>query len=142
MTRLRLPPQRADTGETLIEALVTIAILGTAVVALLGAVLLGIKTSVQHRNHAQVQAELRSWAERVSASTYVDCASEAAFGGPGTLPDGLNGDVTAVQYWNGSAFGSACNPDAGLQKVTLKITVADGIGPGFSRELHVMVRRP
>jgi len=135
-------PERADRGESLIEALVTIAILGIAVVALLGAVLMGVKTSALHRKHAQAQAELRSWGERISADSWDDCANRQSFAGPGLLPDGLNGTITAVQYWNGTTFGPVCNPSAGLQQVTLRITVAAGIHPGFSQDLEVVVRKP
>lgn len=144
MRHLRLRPQRVDTGETLIEALVTIAILGIAVVALLGAVLIGVKTSVLHRKHAQAQGELRSWAERISAGPYVNCANQADFVAFSSTTGGLSGAVTAVRYWDGSAsaFGPSCGTDSGLQRVTLRITVADGIAPGFSQDLNVVVRRP
>jgi len=146
MRFLRLRPERFDRGETLIEALVTIAILGIAVVALLGAIMMGIRTSVLHRKHAQAQAELRSWAERISATgaTYVPCAKPGDVVGPGALPQGLSGSVIGVEYWDGtSSFGPGCAvaTDHGLQRVTLRITAAPGVQPTVSEELDVVVRK-
>lgn len=142
MRHLRLRARRLDAGETLIESLVTIAILGVAVVALLGAILIGIKTSVVHRKNAQAQAELRSWAEQISSTSYLDCATESHFARP-ALPAGFTPSISDVQHWNGSAFdNAACGPDRGLQKITLRISVADGISPGFTEDLNVVVRRP
>jgi len=140
---------RIDRGESLIEALVTISILGIAVVALLGAVLIGVKTSVLHRKHAQAQAELRSWAERIGtapgtgAPVYTDCARPANFPALNSPTPGISGSVTSVRYWDGdsSSFRPSCGPDPGLQKVTLRITVAAGIHPGFSQTLDVVVRK-
>lgn len=141
-----LRPRAPDAGETLIEALVTIAILGIAVVVLLSAILIGVKTSVAHRKHAQAQGELRSWAERITSRAYVDCADPVTFGGPGALPEGLSGNVIAVQYWDGTKFvpRGCAGPagDKGLQKVSLRLHVADGIAPGFTQDLDVVVRRP
>lgn len=145
MRLMRPRPERADRGETLIEALITIGILGVAVVALLGSLLLGVRTSVQHRKAAQAQAELRSWAERISRDPYDRCARPGNFAGPGSLPSGLSGSVGLVKYWDPTAaqFTTApCRLDRGLQKVTLRITVADGIAPGFTRSLDVVVRQP
>ncbi|MGB9376776.1 MAG: type II secretion system protein [Mycobacteriales bacterium] len=130
----------ADRGETLIESLVTISVLGIAITALLGAITLGVRTSVLHRKHTQAQAELRNWAEKVSTK-YLPCGVDPA--GPGALPPGLDGQVTQVRYWDGTKFGSSCaTPDQGLEVVTLRINVAAGLQPGFSRDLDVVVRKP
>ncbi len=145
MRLLRRRRQPHDRGESLIEALVTISILGIAVVALLGGILIGIQTSVMHRKQAQAQGELRSWAERISTDLYDACATPGNFAGyvpPADLAGKVSGSVTAVQYWNGTAFVGSCGADSGLQKVTLKVTVAPGVHPGFDVSLDVVVRKP
>jgi Tfp pilus assembly protein PilV len=132
-----------DAGETLVEMLVAIVILGTSVIAILGGILVVVESSSVHRKQAQSQNGLRTWAEQVSAAPYVDCATAGGFSPPSpALPSGLTPTVTAVQYWTGSSFASSCGSDTGIQKVTLQIAAASGLYPGFTLSLDVVVRKP
>jgi len=132
-----------DTGETLIELLVAIVILGIAVVAILGGIVVIVESSTLHRKQAQSQNWLRSWAEQISAATYNDCAAAGGFSLPSpSLPSGFTPTVTAVQYWTGTSFSNSCASDQGIQKVTLRVAVANGLYPGFTQSLDVVVRKP
>jgi len=132
-----------DTGETLIELLVAIVILGIAVVAILGGIVVVVESSSMHRRQAQAQNGLRAWAEQISAATYNDCATAGSFNLPSpSLPSGFSPDVTAVRYWTGTSFSNSCVADNGIQKVTLRVAVANGLYPGFTQSLDVVVRKP
>lgn len=130
----------SDGGETLIELLVTIVLLGIAGVAILGAMMIAIDSSVLHRRQAQAQAGLRSWAEQLSGR-YDDCAT--SYPGPTDGPAGFTWAVKNVKYWDGTAFVDTCPaPDKGIQRVTLEVDVPSSIYPGFTNRLDVVVRKP
>jgi type II secretory pathway pseudopilin PulG len=137
-----------DRGESLIEILVSISILGIAGTAILGGIGMASSTSALHRTQAQAQNVVRNWAEAVSSAPYQACAVPADFAA--TKPNltdpqyaGYTATVGAVQYWNGTAFVGACSPDKGLQKVTLQLDAPQSLGiGGFTQSLDVVVRRP
>lgn len=132
-----------DAGETLTELLVTVVILGIAVAGLTGALLTSGKASTLHRQQALTQNALRAWAEQVGAAAYADCATTSGFGAPSpALPTGLTAAVTGVQYWNGTSFATSCGTDTGVQKVTLRITAANGLSAPLVRSLTVVLRKP
>jgi len=132
-----------DTGETLVELLVAIVILGISVVAILGGLAVVVQSSTLHRKQAQSQNGLRAWAEQIGAATYNDCATVGSFGLPSpALPSGFTAQVTAVQYWTGTSFGNSCVADQGIQKVTLRVTAVNSPYPGFTQTLDVVVRKP
>lgn len=140
---MRPGTDRADAGETLTEILVTMAILGFAVAGILGALLTTNKASTVHRQQALAQNALRSWAEQISAGTYVDCATAASFAPPSpALPKGLTATVVSVQYWTGTAFAGTCGTDTGIQRVTLRVTAPNGLSPALSDTVAVVVRKP
>ena len=133
----------ADAGETLVELLVTVVILGIATAGLAGALLATNSASQLQRQQVLAQNALRSWAEQVAAGPYTDCAPVAGFAAPAALPGGLTAAVTAVRYWDGTAFVPACGPDTGVQRVTLRITAAGGGLPRpVVQSLAVVVRKP
>src|SRR4051794_9713611 len=116
----RRTPQRSDSGETLIELVIAVAILGIAAVAILGGLMVSIQSSVIHRNEATGGAYVRSFAEAIQTSVdnagYKPCATAAAaYAGVPVLdlPAGYTRSVMSVQSWNGSAWG-ACTAD-GIQ---------------------------
>ncbi|MGQ0843283.1 MAG: type IV pilus modification PilV family protein [Sporichthyaceae bacterium] len=136
-------PDRSDRGESLVELLVSIAILGIAVVAILGAVGMSATASSLHQGQATVQNVLHNWAEQLSDAPYTPCATPAqarAAASP-TLPAGFTAEVTGVRFWNGSEF-AAPSPcvDSGLQRITLSV-VGSG-SPAAGGTLDVTVRRP
>lgn len=134
-----------DAGETLIELLVTIVVLGIITAGLSGALLTVNGTSQLHRQQALAQNALRSWAEQVGAAPYVACAAPSAFPAPNpALPAGLAASVQSVRYWNGTGFVTSCAPasDSGIQRVTLQITATNFMVAPIGHSITVVVRKP
>jgi type II secretory pathway pseudopilin PulG len=134
----------SERGETLIELLITVMILGTAVVALVGGLVLAVRVSAMHREQATAGATVRAFAEALQThvaatpSGYVDCADETTYDGIYTgAPAGYLPDVTAVSYWDGTAFVSTCTTDTGVQRVSLTVD-----GGSASETLDVVLRKP
>jgi hypothetical protein len=104
-------------------------IMGIAVVALVAALGTAALTSDLSARNGTAQALLRSAAETVKAEPYVACATtyNAA---PGPLPAGYSIAVVGVDYGTisgGTAtYSSTCPPDAGAQRVTIRVTSGDG----------------
>lgn len=139
---MRTPAAGGDAGETLVELLITLVILGVGVVALLGGLFVTVQTSALHRNQVVAQNVLRGWAEQIGAEEYTHCATPDSFSPP-TLPSGFSGTVVAVQYWDGTSFTDSCDPgDTGIQKVSLRITVSKNPFPGITQSVDVVVRKP
>jgi hypothetical protein len=145
---------RGEAGETLAELLVTISIIGLAVVVLVGALATAIKASTTHREHSTADTMARSIAEAFknpdtdvasNPDVYVDCATSY----PTTTVDTTGFTVTQkITYWkgNGSAheasdFASSCTPaaDKGLQLV--KITVTSDSPKAESDTVSILKRR-
>ena len=137
---------RGDRGETLIELMVTVLIMSTAVVALVGGVALSIRVSDVHRKQATAGTAVRAFAEaletRVATTPtgYWDatCATPANYAGAYTAPAGYTATMTAVKFWSGSAFVASC-PDKGVQLVSLRVASDDGRA---SETLDVVLRKP
>jgi type II secretory pathway pseudopilin PulG len=142
-----------ERGETLIELLVTVVILGTAVVAVVGALVTAIKVSDLHRKHATAGAAVRAYAEdleRLVAQTptgYMPCAdagyyqTNVVYSGPG----GYTPHVVDVWIWNGTSFVdvpadcSTTGADHAIQKVLLRV---DSPSTQVSESLAVVIRSP
>jgi type II secretory pathway pseudopilin PulG len=133
---------RGQRGETLVELLVAISILGTGVVALLGGIGTSILVSDVHRKEATVDTVVHSYAEAIESavaaapSAYVDCAGSDAYSTPigFSVPSGYDATVTNVQYWTGTDFsapGYPCTSEAAQTlssagaRAVAKATVSD-----------------
>jgi Tfp pilus assembly protein PilE len=138
-----------DRGETLIELLMTVMILGTAVIAVIGALAVAIRVSDQHRKEATAGAAVRDFAEvleREVAKTptgYQACATTTYYKAMyTTAPAGYSPDVVGVKVWSGTAFvaiASPCTNDHGVQLVSLRVSTDGG---RISESLDVVLRRP
>ena len=143
------PHASADRGETLVELLVTIVIMGIAVAAIVGGLMTSIQMSDIHRKQATAGALARDYAEGLdryvagSAAAYVACAVPSTY--PLTLPAGVAApggftpSITSVRYWTGTAWTPTCTSDLGLQQVTVQVATGDSRATETS---VVVLRKP
>jgi type II secretory pathway pseudopilin PulG len=125
---------RSERGDTLVEVLMTMAIMAIAFVGILSGLATAIRLGGIHRGQANADVVLTSAAESVKNQTYVPCPAvlltsyNPTLGV--TLPSGWsssNVTVTAVQKWNGTTFQASCPAtDQGLELITVTATTPDG----------------
>ena len=139
-----------DSGESLLELLVAVTIMGIALVAIVGGLVTAILMSDIHRKQATAGSTLRYYAEAVEASVgaassaYIACATTTTYASPTgfSAPSGYAAQVTGVRYWNdvGRTFSSTCpSPDGGVQKVSLRVGSSDGRA---SETVDIVIRKP
>jgi type II secretory pathway pseudopilin PulG len=136
-------------GETLLELLVTVSIVGTAFMGILAGVGTTFNATDSQRKAATAEAALRSYAERLADASdvpYVNCATTATYATPTgfALPAaGWSAAVTTLNRWQGDplqTFTATCpSPDKGLQQLTL--TVSSPAGAHQVTATLVMVKR-
>ena len=130
-----------DEGETLIELIIAVAIMGIAVVAIVGGIATTIVMADVHRKQASAGAYVRDYAEAVSghySGSISPSYLPAAVGF--TVPSGFTATVTSVKCWDdaGKVF-STCTTANDVQQVTLAVASTD---TRASESLAVVVRQP
>ena len=141
MTAYRKPPRvpmQADRGETLVETMIAVVLLGMLAVGIVAGLGTNLRVSTADAQIAGSEAVLRSYAQAWDAQPYAACTSSAnpypAQPTGFTAPSGYTASLVApVQTWNGTS-GSSSNAifvncpatDSGLQALTLKVTSAGG----------------
>jgi len=139
-----------ERGESLLELLIAVAIMGIAVVAIMAGLTTSILMSDIHRKQTAAAAGVRTYGEAlenyIAGSGYTTCAG-ASTGTSGpyaastvgySVPSGYSVTATAALSWTGSAWGT-CSTDSGLQKVTLRVVSSDSRA---SETLDVILRKP
>lgn len=138
----------ADRGETLVELIVTIAVMGLAVVAIVGAIANSIMLSALHRKQTTAGVYVRAYSEavetKVATAPYVPCAAPGDYASVAPPPPaGFTSSITAVAYWNGSTFvgtlASCPGADQGVQRVSVRVATTDN---KVVETLDVIVREP
>jgi type II secretory pathway pseudopilin PulG len=136
----------AEQGETLLELVVAIAILGVCVVAIGAGVALSVRLSAIHRGQSTADTFLHNYAEAIQ-SGYAKCSgtSPPNYVTGLATPTGFNTPTATVRFWDATqqSFnyqGSTNCPsaDPGLQQVTLNLTSGNGY---VSESLVVTVRQ-
>jgi prepilin-type N-terminal cleavage/methylation domain-containing protein len=139
---------RRDEGLTLVELIVTVAILGIAFLAIVGGMTTSILASDIHRKESTAETVLRSYAEFLKKQPWPSPACPAAyptaFPTPGfDPPAGYTPTVTEVEYWVSQPApspsptisghwdadppgGTCAATDSGLQRLTLEVSSSDG----------------
>ena len=148
------PGRRSDRGATLIEMIVAVSILSTAVIALTAGIAVSIRVSDIHRKQASAGSYVRGFAEAVSSKVaqsptgYAACTAgstpaaiyQAAYVNPDSAH--YQADVTGVAFWNSATKAFVPCPaagDAGVQRVSLRVQSVDGRA---SETLDVVIRKP
>jgi hypothetical protein len=137
----------SDRGETLIELLTTVILMGIAVVAIVGGIGTSILMSDIHRKQATAGTNVRNYAEAIQSMLpsggYVACATTGAYASPSgfSVPSGYTKSVVAgsMKYWNGSSWQTTCATDQGLQQLTVQVASVDGRA---SERVVVILRKP
>ncbi|MDQ3757938.1 MAG: type II secretion system protein [Actinomycetota bacterium] len=103
-------PVRTEEGLSLVEVIVTVAIMGIAFVSILGGMWTAIVTTDTHRKQALATTYLVSAAEHLKSSVatpYATCASTYSLAGIAStvVPVDWKAAMTvAVEHWTGTAF--------------------------------------
>jgi type II secretory pathway pseudopilin PulG len=135
-------PRSNDEGETLIELIIAVAIMGIVVVAIVGGIATTILMSDIHRKQATAGAYLRTYAETLQGS-YASCTSGAPnYAADLAEPVGGQFDppTAEVKYWENPSFVIGCpTTDPGVQQITLTLESKD---KRAKESLVVVVRQP
>ena len=136
----RLGPAR-DRGESLIELLVTVVIVSTAVVAVVGGLVTALMMSTLYRKQAEAAEHLSNYAALIESSPYDECpdVSYPTYN-PG-VGSGYTADPPTVLFRSGSSFVSSCpaGGDTGIQQVTLWVRSTDG---RVNESRMIIIRKP
>jgi prepilin-type N-terminal cleavage/methylation domain-containing protein len=140
MSRRR--PGPGDRGETLIEVLISVVILGLAATAFVPGMAATVKISDIQRKEATAAAYVRNYAETIQ--------NTVAAGGykPGTLaypaftpPNNYTATMATKECWTTGSVWAACTAgnDIGVQRLTLTVSSPDSRA---TETLAVIVRQP
>ena len=131
-------------GFALIEVLVSVAILAIVGTAIAGGLYTLVRTDSEQQSRADASVVARNYADALEAAPYKDCAVPADYGAQNlglVAPSTATVTVTGVAYWNGTpppsgpnptdaqwatAFGSTCNTDKRLQRITYQVRSTAG----------------
>lgn len=148
----------SEEGFTLIEVIITVALISIAFVGILSAVGGLVLSGAQNKSAAQVQATVRNVAaftQSFDSAPYKLCGATAptpaesyqsAITSGAAVPSGFTATITGVQFWNGdtpATFAGACPGagDQGLELVTVNVSSSGAqIGGAFSKSLTVLKR--
>jgi prepilin-type N-terminal cleavage/methylation domain-containing protein len=139
-------------GFTLLEVVITVALLSIAFVGILTAVSGLVASGVQNRNATAVQAAIRNVAaftQSYDTTPYIPCDGTPISAYQGDLTAAYpTATVTKVEFWDGNALpadfvGPSCpgGGDQGLERVTILVSSGTGdLGGTFSQSLTVVKR--
>lgn len=145
-----------EAGFTLVEVLITVALMSIAFVAILGALGTMIAAGSTHRALSTGEVAIRDLAEAVKSESlvpYIDCgydpftsySNDVSNPAKYDPPAGFSATVVSVTYWQGDAagtFSASCpSPDRGAQLVRLRVEGSAGTRPA-DQEVEVVKRKP
>lgn len=141
-----LARRRTDDGETLVEIVVAVAIMGLAAVAIMAGLQVSATVSGTDRRQSTAETAVRNFAEQIQATVdgggYSDTASYSfspPSGFAATIVAGTAQCLTAASAKSGSPVWAACPQSGNVQKMQLQVATTDG---KVKERLWVFVRRP
>src|SRR5690242_19452247 len=129
-------PKPGDRGDTLIEVLIAVVIIGIIFSAFFVAISTGSSASAAHRNYVTADALLRDYAEAAKSAARADCPTSTTYTTTTTsLPTGFS-VANDAGFVNGSG---ECRPDtASVEEAQFTVTLPGG----NTRTLQIDVRTP
>jgi hypothetical protein len=133
-----------DGGESLLETMFAVVMLGLLVVTAVMAFTSVINEAIQYRMLASINVVLHNDVSEATTQLqnqanplYATCATPATYSPSGTNAvrftkqmAGYSSTITAVTYWDGNSFVATCPPIVGEpqpQQITVRVTSADGV---------------
>jgi hypothetical protein len=158
-SRASRPPIDSESGESLVELMITVAIMGLAMVAILGAIWTTIRVADFNSKTSSADTVLRTYAEAMKQPEttdefkYIPCTvlgAEVTY--PAYVPtapyEDYDASVTSVRYINGYSTENAPNwvdtcpaTDGGLQELTLRASGPNTDPEADSTETVTIVKR-
>jgi type II secretory pathway pseudopilin PulG len=140
-----------EAGETLVEVLVALSILGLAAVAILAGLELSVKSSDLHRKEATGGSYVRSLAEAiqndVAANGYQTCGGAgyltSAVRTAAGIPSTYTPTVLGTSAWTTTGW-TPCTAsnDKGVQRLDLSVTSPGDASHTATETLTVIIRKP
>jgi type II secretory pathway pseudopilin PulG len=147
-----------EAGETLLEILMTIAIVAIAFVAIQGAIFTALRASDYHRKDTNASVILRNYAETMKASSgtyqYVPCAAAGGTVSYPAAPASLTADaagytprITQIRYLANDTtvtptWQATCPAtDFGAQELTLRVDSPSGDPVTHAGETVTIIKR-
>lgn len=113
-------------GMTLVEAMVTIVLVGVAFAALMGGLWTSVVASDYNVKRTTAEATARAYLELIKRTPYTNCAS--SYDTSGFVSPGFTASIVDVDYWDpvsGTFVESCPTTDAGLQLVQTQVVSSD-----------------
>ncbi|MGZ6888055.1 MAG: prepilin-type N-terminal cleavage/methylation domain-containing protein [Acidimicrobiia bacterium] len=141
--------RRGQHGETLIETLVSTALLGIVGIGIIGAIASVLISTDIDRKISASETVLRSYIAAIEDAPYAPCGA-MGYASDYTAPHGYTPEITEATYWDGIgpkpvpatngalSFGPCGGTDHGLQKISVRVTSA---GSRSTTERATFVKR-
>jgi hypothetical protein len=135
-------PSNGDLGESLVEILLTIAILGIAFAAVLAGIGTTVLTSGINRDQAQETSDVRAIAERLQSEPFVPCRTTADYQSAVQSAVPASTFTLQVQYSTGGSFVPACAGAAVVLHEIAITTVPADPRAAAPQPLTILKRKP
>lgn len=146
-------PVAADSGErgeTLIELMATVMLMGVSIVALVAALLGVMTTAAENRRATRAANEAVNVVETLRGVDYVPCATAASYvSSLPAMPRGYAAEIVELRrlqdatvdppVWVAPGSGCTTDNDTGAHEITVRVTATDG--SEVSRSLALVKRR-
>ncbi|MGB9111914.1 MAG: prepilin-type N-terminal cleavage/methylation domain-containing protein, partial [Acidimicrobiales bacterium] len=140
-----------DAGDTLVEILISVAILGIVGAALIGGFLTAITTSSDYRGVASSDTVLRTAVDTVTSQMQQNASAAFSCSGvlpgdpavyvPSDLPPKYSSAMTTLRYWVNGVGQTSCSAQK-PQLITLAVTYTNGAGKSSTNHATFAVNDP